>query len=113
MKLNSHNPRINLAKEVATAMNKRLNFADQFNSFIATAEIVAGEEATIPNHLKSKNGQRIIPGSWQVVDSRGAAAGSLGRSGTNEWTTKQLFVKNFSADNGTFTIRFFERATDE
>ena len=108
MKMNTHNPRINLAREVSTALNKRLTFNDQFNSFVTTVDIDSHEEVMIPNFLKNKNGNKILPRTWTVVDARGASTGSLGRSDESEWTLEQIFLTNYSVNDGTFTIRFFE-----
>lgn len=113
MKLSSQKHIRTVHAEVATAMNKRLNFADQFNSFVVTVTVDAGEEVTIANQLRNKSGALIIPGSWQVIDARGAGKESLGRSATNEWTKEKIFVENFAVRNGSFRIRFFEQSSDE
>lgn len=114
MKVSSQNNGHRLAQEFDAAMNKGLTFADQFNSFIAqNVSIGSEEEVAIPNQLKNKNGKKIIPSTWQVIDCRGASSGSLGRGEDNEWTEILLYLKNFSVTDGVFSIRFFERASDE
>lgn len=114
MKLSSksNNPR-NIAKELATATNKRLNYSDQFNTFVARLTVAAGATGALPNQLKSLQGGKVVPGTWKVMDATGAPAGALGKSAAAPWTKDRIFLKNYGATDGVFLIRFFEKAPDE
>lgn len=90
------------------AMNKRLTFGDQFNSFLAVVTAATGEEARVTNRLRDVGGRPVKPGSFLVVDASGAGTGAIGR-GPTAWTESHLYVKNYGATDGVFHVRFFEK----
>jgi hypothetical protein len=112
MKFQKFNPKLYTSKaanSLSTGITRRLTPDDQFNSFVATITLNAGEERFLANTLRDMGGNRIVPGEWQVIDSAGAPAGAVAR-GNTAWTQDRLYLRNTSEINGQFRIRFMARA---
>ena len=108
MKPRNLKPDMQSMADLNTLLNKRITYEDQFNSFTVNVQINANQEAKITNQLKNVQGQRIIPGKWEVIDAVNAPSGAPMR-GSTPWTKEFLYITNKSASNGSFTLRFFER----
>lgn len=68
---------------------RRLNFADNFESFQVTVTIVNDTEKAIPNELP------VVPSKFVVV--RNTAGHRIG-DGPTKWTNATLYLKNYEPD---------------
>lgn len=108
MNFSTLRPRTKAARDLNAGLPRRLRTDEQLNTYVATVEIGAGEEAVITNHLRDVGGRRIVPGEWQVIDAAGAPIGAVVR-GTTAWTDSHLTLRNTATTPGQFRVRFVER----
>ena len=84
-------------KNLTTGLNGRLNFDENFNSFLAEdIEITTGATAIIPNELD------VIPTERYIVKQIGDGANTDG-----EWNLVSLKLVNNGLVTVTISVRFF------
>lgn len=78
---------------------KKLDFLNNFESFIVTVEIPAGQEVAIENKLRdSIPTKRFIvrSNSYQITD------------GVSEWSKQYIYLQNAGASTATATVLFLK-----
>ena len=89
----------------ATAAFTRINFQDNFQSFIAKdVYIPANKEVAIQNQFKNRY-PGLIPDGRIIIRQSGKA---VVIDGDSKWTADQLFLKNASSLDTTVSVLFFK-----
>ena len=75
-----------------------LTFQENFNSFLWSGSILAGQELSIKNKIK-KN----IPTGYLIIFNQGGIV----QAGDSVWTNDFLYMKNSGTDDASVKIIFF------
>lgn len=80
----------------------RLRFDENFECFVVSVTIPAGEELPIRNKLPS----RQIPAWWIALRQNDGALSVV--DGDTEWNADQVFLKNVGGTDAVLTVAFFK-----
>lgn len=79
---------------------KKLNFADNFDTFEVQLTIAASTELPIRNQLRSG----LIPTKWFII--RGDQYSINVADGPTSWTSSYVYLKNYGGSDTTLTVLF-------
>lgn len=90
-----------ILRELVNGLTK-LNFSDNFQSFLVTVEIPATTEIAIPNDLRDGS----IPSHKLILRGKSGAQDVV--DGDAEWTQEFVYLKNTGASAVTVTVLFLK-----